>query len=86
MTEVLISYKMPASLSEIEIQAWINKQATSRQPALILTSRHLGDGPVLILRVAPGSSSATAANEQLADLMMDMRLLGLCPTVVSRRD
>jgi hypothetical protein len=86
VTELLISYKMPASLSESEIQAWISKQATSRQPALILTSRHLADGPVLLLRVAPGAGAATAANEQLADLMMDMRLLGLNPTVVSRRD
>ena len=86
VTEVLISYRMPASLSENEIQAWISRQAASRQPALVVTSRHLADGPVLLLRVAPGLGSATAANEQLADLMMDMRLLGLNPTVVSRTD
>jgi hypothetical protein len=86
VTEVLISFKRPVSMSESEIRAWISKQATSRQPALTLTRRHLADGPVLLLHVAPGAGSATAANEQLADLMMDMRLLGLCPTVVSRRD
>ncbi len=73
-------------MSDSEIEAWISKQATSRQPALILTRRHLADGPALLLRVAPGAGSTTTANEQLADLMMDMRLLGLRPTVVSRRD
>lgn len=73
-------------MSDSEIQAWISKEATSRQPALLLSRRHLSDGPALLLRVAPGAGSATAANEQLADLMMDMRLLGLRPTIVSRMD
>ncbi len=84
--EVLISLTRPASMSDSEIQAWISKEATSRQPSLVLTRRQLSDGSGLLLRVAPGARSGTAANEQLADLMMDMRLLGLRPTVVSRRD
>jgi len=86
VTEVLISFKRPASLSETEVQNWISKQASGRQPELILSRRHLADGPVLLLRVALGTGSSTAADEQLADLVMDMRLLGLRPRVVSRLD
>jgi hypothetical protein len=36
-----------------------------------------GSGPVLRVDIA-----AEAADDQLADLMLDMRLLGLRPTVV----
>jgi hypothetical protein len=86
VNEVLISFKQPESMSEAEVQAWISKEARDRQPELIVSHRHLSDGPVLLLRVASGPRSVTTGDEQLADLMMDMRLLGLRPTVVSRQD
>jgi hypothetical protein len=73
-------------MSDFEIQSWISQQATSRRPALTVRRRHPSDGPFHIVRVALAAGSATAAKEQLADLMMDMRLLGLRPTVVSRTD
>ncbi|MGN6170370.1 MAG: hypothetical protein ACTHQQ_19690, partial [Solirubrobacteraceae bacterium] len=62
-------------MSDSEIQSWLSEQATSGRPALMLSRGHLATGPVLLVR-AVEASAATAASEQLADLMMDMRLLG----------
>ena len=73
-------------MSDSEIQSWISEQATNGRPALTLSRGNLSNGQVLFVRLALGVSSATAANEQLVDLMMDMRLLGLRPAVVSRTD
>jgi hypothetical protein len=82
--EVLISLNRPASMSDSDLQAWISQQATGHEPAPVLSRRHPSDGPALLLRVALGAASAGGADERLADLMMDMRLLGLRPTIVSR--
>jgi hypothetical protein len=71
--EVLICFERPASLSESEMRSWVMERAQTRRPMVALD----GSGPVLRVDIA-----AEAADDQLADLMLDMRLLGLRPTVV----
>jgi hypothetical protein len=78
--EVLISFSRPASLAESEMRAWIAERARSRGPALSLgrpdeSRQHM-------LRVQMHADSSESAEEQLTDLMLDMRLLGLRPSVV----
>jgi hypothetical protein len=80
VNEVLIAFSRPASLGESEMRAWIAERARERGPALILgrpdpASQH-------VLRVRMHGESVEAAEEQLTDLMLDMRLLGLRPALV----
>ena len=80
MDEVLISFSRPASLGESEMRAWIAERVRERGPSLSLgradhTRRHT-------LRVRMHMTGAESAEEQLTDLMLDMRLLGLRPAVV----
>lgn len=80
MDEVLISFSRPASLGESEMRAWIAERARERGPSLSLgrpdhTRQHM-------LRVRIHMNGAESAEEQLTDLMLDMRLLGLRPAVV----
>jgi hypothetical protein len=49
----------------------------------VLSGPDAAESQPLLLRVQVRADSIEAAEEQLADLMMDMRLLGLRPTVVS---
>lgn len=65
------------------MRAWIAERAHSSEPALAL------DGPdwaaAQLLYVELPTSSIDAAQAQLAELMMDMRLLGLRPEVLRTR-
>jgi hypothetical protein len=76
--EVLISFQRPASMSRSEMRAWVSERARNGQPAVTLSAADEAE----LLRVEVRDDSIEAATEQLADLMLDMRLLGLCPTVV----
>ncbi len=71
MAEVLISFQRPDSLTESEMRAWVTQRSDVGQPSLML-SRSL-------LRVEVDADT----DEQLAELMLDMRLLGLRPAVVA---
>jgi len=82
MDEVLIAFSRPASLGESEMRAWIAERARERGPSLSLgrpdhTRQHL-----LRVRMHVNGESA---EEQLTDLMLDMRLLGLRPSLVEAR-
>ncbi len=65
------------------MRSWITKRSAAERPALALRGR---DGPASqtrLLRAELQAESIEAAEEQLADLLMDMRLLGLRPSIVS---
>jgi len=80
VTEVLISFSRPPSLGESEMRAWIAERARGRGPALILGRPDHSSHHVLTVRMH--GESVEAAEEQLTDLMLDMRLLGLRPAVM----
>jgi hypothetical protein len=78
VTELTISLERSASMTESETRDWIVERAGQ----LTLPFRGLdGSGSdALLLRIeVDGYSTQTA----LMDLMMDMRLLGLQPTLLS---
>jgi hypothetical protein len=81
MDEVLISFSRPVSLGESEMRAWIAERSRHLGPSLSLgradhTRQHT-------LRVRMHMDGGESAEEQLTDLMLDMRLLGLRPAVVA---
>jgi hypothetical protein len=79
---VLISYRRPAGLDEPELRAWLadQVQALSAQPVTFLppkpTMEHDHDG---IVRFALESDAARSAEDRIAELVTDMRMLGLGP-------
>jgi hypothetical protein len=82
MSEVLISFQRPASLSDSELRAWISERSRRHNPALALGEPG-GSGNPSLVRVDLRPDSDLPIDEQLTDLMMDMRLLGLRPAIVS---
>jgi hypothetical protein len=78
----VISFQRPASMSESEMRAWIAERARAHQPRLALGAQHGSDNEHRLLRVKVPAHGDGAADEQLAELMMDMRLLGLRPMVL----
>ena len=78
--DVLIAFSRPASLGESEMRAWIAERARDRGPSLTLGRPDHDRQHVLRVRMHAGESGS--AEEQLTDLMLDMRLLGLRPLVV----
>lgn len=81
MTEVVIRLQRPVLMTS-EMRAWLSQGVRAERPALALRLERADRG-ALLLRVELGSESIHAAEQELADLMMDMRLLGLRPTRVS---
>jgi hypothetical protein len=84
MSEVVIRLERPASLTP-ELRAWINSRLGSGR-ALLTRSRLNGSGPrALLLRVRLESESDDGVDEEVTDLMTDLRLLGLRPALVPER-
>jgi hypothetical protein len=81
VAEVLISFRLPPSMTQPELRAWIGQRARSGRPALALDGLQDPDGDRQLLRVDLRADSTEADEAQLSELMMDMRLLGLCPVV-----
>jgi hypothetical protein len=79
MAEVVITFRRPPSMSEAEMQAWVIDRALVRGRALALSRPN---GQDLRLRVEVDDDAVGEAGEELTDLMMDMRLLGLHPALV----
>ena len=73
-------------MTELEMRSWITKRAAGGQPALALRGRDGSSNQARLLRAELHAESIESADEQLADLIMDMRLLGLRPSVVSSAD
>jgi hypothetical protein len=83
MPEVLISLERPALLTP-ELRAWINHRPGSGR-ALLTRSRLDGSTPTLLLRVELDADTDEAVDEEVTDLMTDLRLLGLRPALVSQQ-
>ncbi|MBV8941188.1 MAG: hypothetical protein JO321_09240 [Solirubrobacterales bacterium] len=82
MPEVLIRLERPASLTP-ELRAWIRQRLGSGR-ALLTRRRLNGSDPgALLLRVEVAPDARAGVQEEVADLMTDLRLLGLRPTLVS---
>ena len=65
------------------MRAWVIDRALVRQRALVLSVPEASMGQGLRLRVEIDEDAMATAEEELADLMMDMRLLGLAPEVLT---
>jgi hypothetical protein len=70
-------------MSSSEMRAWVIDRALVRQRALVLSVPEASWGQGLRLRVEIDEAAMATAEEELADLMMDMRLLGLSPEVLT---
>ena len=82
MIEVLISCARPESLDEPELRSWLADQIqalsgrSSRVPAAERPARHDRDG---LVRFALDSDSVRSVEDRIAELVTDMRMLGLRP-------
>jgi hypothetical protein len=85
MGEVLIAFRRPATMSALEMRAWVIDRALVRQRAMALSEPEGSWSDGLRLRVEIDDGEIETAEEELADLMMDMRLLGLRPAVMPPR-
>ena len=83
MTEVVIRLERPALLTP-ELRAWINHRLGAGRAVLTRGRMHGSDRGALLLRVEMRSAAVEAADE-VAELMTDLRLLGLRPTLVSEQ-
>jgi hypothetical protein len=84
IVEVRISFQRPDSLSENDMRTWINQRLASGRPAIALGQRDGTENHGLLTATVP--SRSRASDDQIADLIMDMHLLGLRPSVVSDPD
>ncbi|HLY51048.1 MAG TPA: hypothetical protein VKR21_17790 [Solirubrobacteraceae bacterium] len=82
MAEVVISFRRPPTMTAAEMHAWVIDRALVRQRALVLSGPEGSGHEGLRLRVEVDDEELGTAEEELADLMMDMRLLGLRPAVI----
>jgi len=85
MVEVLISVTRPASMSESEMRGWVSGRSQGGGCALSLSSRGGMGNHALLLRANVRAGTGGTAEHQLTELMLDMRLLGMRPTIVTRR-
>ena len=86
MIEVLISYQLPEILDEPELRSWLagQMQALSAEAVAFLPPEspvdHDRDG---LVRFALEADAARSAEDRIADLVTDMRMLGLRPETVA---
>lgn len=81
MAHVLIQLERPAFVTP-ELRAWINGLG----PGRVVLSRGRGDEPgrhPLLLRITPQAETEDQITEEIDDLLTDLRLLGLRPTLMS---
>jgi len=87
MAEVTIRLERPALLTP-ELRAWLADRMT-RHPAhrAVLTRERTNgsDRGALLLRVEVQGESNNGMQEEVTDLMTDLRLLGLRPALVSEQ-
>jgi len=81
MAQVLIQLERPAFVTP-ELRAWINQLG----PGRVVLSRGRGVEPgrnPLLLRITPHSDAEDRVKEEIDDLLTDLRLLGLRPTLMT---
>jgi hypothetical protein len=86
MIEVLISYQLPAGLDESELRSWLagRMQVLSAEAVAFLPPgsvvEHDRDG---LVRFVLDSHAAASAEDGIADLLTDLRMLGLRPETIA---
>lgn len=83
MSEVLIAFRRPPSMSASELRTWVSALRLGCGRGLALSGSEGSSAAELRLRVQFDDRAGKAAEEELTDLMTDMRLLGLRPAVVA---
>jgi hypothetical protein len=84
MSEVLIRLQRPALLTP-ELRAWLADRMNGGRAVLSRERTNGSDRGDLLLRVEIGNGSNNGVHEEVADLMTDLRLLGLRPALVSEQ-
>jgi hypothetical protein len=80
VAEILIRLERPASLTP-ELRVWIEQRLAGGRAVFLARSRPGRSGPAdLVLRFEEPESEP---QEDVTDLLTDLRLLGLRPTLVS---
>ena len=86
MIEVLISYRLPERLDEPELRSWLAAQMQTLSAGAVAflppesAVDHDRDG---LVRLALDSATACSVEDRIADLVTDMRMLGLRPETVA---
>lgn len=88
MTKVLISYQLPQSLDASELRSWLGDQmrVLSGDSAELLPGSPADPPRDHLLRFALGSDLSRSAEDRIAELLTDMRMLGLQPRLVAVSD
>lgn len=86
MAEVVIAFKRPPTMTASEMRAWVVDRALVDQRALALSVPAASWGQGFRLLVETDDDASEAAEDELSELMMDMRLLGFQPAFVARQD
>jgi hypothetical protein len=82
MAEILIRLERPASLTP-ELRAWLADRTDGGGAVLSRERANGGDRGALLLRVDIRDDTDGGVEDEVADLMTDLRLLGLRPALVS---
>lgn len=86
MIEVLIAYQLPESLAEAELRSWLGDQmrVLSGEAAEVLPPGSADDQHrEYLLRFALGADPTRSADDRIAELVTDMRMLGLRPEIIA---
>ncbi len=84
MPEVLIRLERPALLTP-ELRAWLADRMDGGRAVLARERTKGSDRGALLLRVEIGDDSDDEVQDEVGDLMTDLRLLGLRPALVSEQ-
>ena len=84
MAQVLIRLERPASLTP-ELRAWINHRLGMGRAVLMRSRLGSSDRPAMLLRVDVQPGPDESMDEEVTDLLTDLRLLGLRPSLVSEQ-
>ena len=82
MAEVVIAFQRPPQMSPSQLDEWVSDVTLAGQRALAVSAPEESADDGLRLRVQIDDDAVQTSVEELADLMTDMRLLGLRPEVV----
>ena len=81
VTEIEIALGHPALTAEV--RAWINNRRGARPVLSRVRRPDLAQGAVL-LRVEVDADTEPEVQDEVQELMTDLRMLGLCPTLLPR--
>jgi len=84
MAEVLIRLQRPAFVTP-ELRAWLADRVQEGRAVLARERANGSDHGGLLLRLDVANGSRDAVQEEVTDLMTDLRLLGLRPALVSEQ-